>query len=70
VGCLGFFPSKNLGAYGDGGMVVTNDSKVADRIPMLKIHGLRRNHVPEMMGFNSRLDELQVAKSVREVETN
>lgn len=61
VACLSFFPSKNLGGYGDGGMIVTNDDQVADRIRMLRAHGWRKKYFPEMLGYNSRLDELQAA---------
>ena len=61
VACLSFFPSKNLGGYGDGGMVVTNDDGVADRVRMLRAHGWRKKYFPEMVGYNSRLDELQAA---------
>ena len=61
AGCLSFFPTKNLGAYGDGGMVVTNDDAVAETVRKLRNHGGLDKHVPEMIGWNSRLDELQAA---------
>jgi dTDP-4-amino-4,6-dideoxygalactose transaminase len=59
--CLSFFPSKNLGGFGDGGMVVTNDDEVATRIRMLRTHGWKRKYFPEELGYNSRLDALQSA---------
>jgi dTDP-4-amino-4,6-dideoxygalactose transaminase len=61
VGCLSFFPSKNLGGYGDGGMVTTNSDQVAEKVRMLRMHGWKKKYFPEMLGYNSRLDELQAA---------
>src|SRR4051812_21322649 len=56
-----FFPSKNLGAFGDGGAVTSNDDAVAERVRMLRFHGSRDKTTFELVGFNSRLDELQAA---------
>ena len=61
VGCFSFFPGKNLGAYGDGGMVITNNRKLADRIHMLRNHGREKKYIHKVEGINSRLDELQAA---------
>ena len=61
VGCLSFYPSKNLGAYGDGGMVLTNDDGLAGVVTRLRSHGWKQKYYPEMVGYNSRLDEIQAA---------
>jgi dTDP-4-amino-4,6-dideoxygalactose transaminase len=56
-----FYPTKNLGALGDGGAVTTNDQGIADKIKMLREYGWRQRYVSEILGINSRLDELQAA---------
>ena len=61
MGCLSFYPSKNLGAAGDAGMLVTNDEEHARRLRMLHVHGEERRYYHAMVGINSRLDEIQAA---------
>lgn len=61
AGCLSFFPTKNLGAYGDAGMIVTNHRQLAETAGMLHTHGWKKKYFPEMLGYNSRLDEIQAA---------
>src|SRR5262249_16349898 len=60
-GAPSFFPSKNPGPYGDGGMLVTNDDKVADTAKMLRSHGSKVKYHNELVGYNSRLDSIQAA---------
>lgn len=61
VGCFSFFPTKNLGAYGDGGLIATNNAMIAEEARMLRVHGAKRKYNNEAFGYNSRLDELQAA---------
>jgi len=58
---ISFFPTKNLGCFGDGGMVVTNQDKIADEVRVLRGHGSRKTYHYDIIGYNSRLDELQAA---------
>ena len=61
LGCFSFYPTKNLGADGDGGMVVTNEETLAKKLKMLRVHGIERRYFHDLHGYNSRLDELQAA---------
>ena len=59
--CFSFYPTKNLGAFGDGGAITTNDPDLYDRLLMLRNYGTKQKYISEIKGFNSRLDELQAA---------
>lgn len=61
VACFSFYPSKNLGAFGDGGMIVTNDEELANKARMLREYGCKSKYHYGVVGYNSRLDELQAA---------
>ena len=61
VACFSFYPGKNLGAYGDGGAIVTNDDDIGDRVKLLRNHGAREKYVHEIEGYCRRLDNLQAA---------
>ncbi len=61
IGTLSFFPSKNLGAYGDGGALITNDDELYERMAMIANHGGRHKYYNEVVGMNSRLDAMQAA---------
>ncbi|MDY0276987.1 MAG: DegT/DnrJ/EryC1/StrS family aminotransferase [Acholeplasma sp.] len=61
IGCFSFYPTKPLGAFGDGGMIITNNLEYAKKIRMLRNYGSEKKYYNDMIGFNSRLDELQAS---------
>jgi dTDP-4-amino-4,6-dideoxygalactose transaminase len=61
IGCFSFYPTKNLGGYGDGGAIITNDSGLYEKISLMRMYGMKDKDHVEIHGMNSRLDELQAA---------
>ncbi len=61
AGCFSFFPTKNLGAAGDAGMITTNDDEVLEKLKLLHLHGSKKRGVHHIIGYNSRIDEIQAA---------
>lgn len=61
AGAFSFFPTKNLGGFGDGGLIITDDDQIADQARMLRVHGAKKKYHNQVMGYNSRLDTIQAA---------
>jgi len=61
ISCFSFYPTKNLGAYGDGGLIVTSNQKIAEKCRMLRAYGMKKTYYANIEGYNSRLDEMQAA---------
>ncbi|MCK4554945.1 DegT/DnrJ/EryC1/StrS family aminotransferase, partial [Candidatus Parcubacteria bacterium] len=61
IGCFSFYPTKNLGAYGDGGMILTSNKNLGETCRALRMYGMKHGYYSEMEGYNSRLDEIQAA---------
>lgn len=61
ISCFSFYPTKNLGAYGDGGLIVTNSKKLAEKCKMSRAYGMKKTYYANIEGYNSRLDEIQAA---------
>ncbi len=61
ISCFSFYPTKNLGCYGDGGLITTNDEELSKKIKLLRNHGSTNKYIHEELGMNSRLDEIQAA---------
>jgi len=61
IGCFSFYPTKNIGAYGDAGMIVTNNEELANKLKMIRNYGSSKKYYHEFVGINSRLDEIQAA---------
>src|SRR4030067_1911453 len=60
-GCFSFYPSKNLGGFGDGGMVTTNNERLAEKVRIIRVHGSKAKYYHKFVGIHSRLDEIQAA---------